>query len=94
MTTAAAAAVATTGVVSIILGVLLKGAMKRLLNVVKSLQIILHLMLIQIFLVAQTEVFIGSLQEIVFANLYDRERISKLGDDQEIPSLDNSEIDE
>lgn len=76
MTTAAAAAVATTGVVSIILGVLLKGAMKRLLNVVKSLQIILHMMLIQIILVAHTEQFLESLQGIVFANLYDREKIS------------------
>ena len=46
MTTAAAVAVATTGVLSVILGVVLKGAMKRLLNVVKSLQIILHMMLI------------------------------------------------
>ena len=61
MTTAAAAAVATTGVVSVILGILQKGAMKRLLNVVKSLQVILHMMLIQIFLVAHTEQFLGSL---------------------------------
>lgn len=37
MTTAAVVAVATTGVVSLILGVLLEGAMKRILNVVKGL---------------------------------------------------------
>lgn len=103
MTTAAAAAVATTGVVSIIFGVLLKGAMKRLLNVVKSLQIILHMMLIQIFLVAHTESFLGSLQDIVFANLYSRDMISKLGgeqtsdEDDQIaqspPGLENSDED-
>ena len=46
MTVVAVAAVATTGVVSIISGVLLKGALRKILNIVKSLQVILHMLLI------------------------------------------------
>lgn len=82
LTSATAAAVTTTGIVSVIFGFVLKGAMRRLLKVVKSLQVILHMLLIQVMLVAHTDNFIGSLQGIVFANMYDRDYISKMADYQ------------
>ena len=54
--------------------------MRRLLNLVKSLQIILHVMLIQVYLVYHTESFLETLQGIVFANLYGRNAISEMDD--------------
>ena len=69
-------AMTTTGVLSLLFGIVLKGAMRKILNIFKSLQIILHIMLIRVVLVSHADMFISSLQDIVFANLYDKTAIS------------------
>ena len=72
-------AVASASISSIIFATALKGAVRKLLNAVKSLQIILHIMLLPVFFVASIENFLNTLQGLVFANLYGRDQIARMG---------------
>ena len=78
-------AVASASISSIIFATALKGAVRKLLNAVKSLQIILHIMLLPVFFVASIENFIDTLQGLVFANLYGRDQIARMGHNNDTP---------
>ena len=54
-----AAAIAVTAVTTLSLSCIFQLSLKRLLNAFKNLQIVVHLMLIDLFSVAQCEIFFG-----------------------------------
>ena len=58
VTSAAIASVASVGLISVSLNFILQSSLNQMLGQVKHLQIIVHVMLINVFLVAHAEVFI------------------------------------
>ena len=83
LTVAVIVVVVSTSLSSLIFSIVLKGAIRRLLKAVTGLQVILNLMLLPVFLVSHAESFIRALQDLVFSNLYDRDLIAKMGDNDD-----------
>ena len=59
-----ATAIAVTTVTTLSLSCILKLSVKRLLNSFKNLQIVVHIMLIDLFSVAQCEILIGEVMKM------------------------------
>ena len=67
----ASTAIMTTSLINVILNFLLQGSLSTLVSALKNLQIIVHIMLIQIFLVAHAELFLQELQKLIAFEIYD-----------------------
>ena len=77
LTDSAVASIITTSLFGVFLNLFLKLGINKLLNMLKRLQIIIYILLIQIYLVAHAEEFIETLLKIIAFQLYDLSGIFK-----------------
>ena len=65
MASAVAIAIASTSLFSFLMNLFLDTGLNKLLNMLKNLQILAHILLIQVYLVAHAEAFIKAVNKII-----------------------------
>lgn len=71
ITTSVTGAVVSTAVTSFILNLLLQGSISRLIGMIRNIQVIVHIMLIEIYCVRHAEFFTSELFKITSFELFD-----------------------